>query len=710
MNYYIIKLKNHHLLDTVKYNLPEEELPFGYDPEEDIENSFIPGDVWRRCLSEVVVSIEEKLIAQSLALTVIGIDKQKLTLIGTFNFTTTKDMELIRKIIAGADIPGIIEEISSICLKDVKACLIDGEGAPLYKNYTKYKRINNLTFVNQLLEFDNYDNSKHLVSDTRTFYIMEGLLGENGKKRDWFSIACLLGNRNYMNEMNRIIHEKSCSTKLWIPAHYLFNTKKSKERDHGILALGEKLYKAGRIHNPRLTIVDIASNKLEIKKLNSLFESAKGGCIVLEFLTECQELPLDKFLELYRLIRQYRHMVVTILCLSGFKEELPAFNMILKEMPWVTFSENMLYNPSEANVVLRYLATKDGFSRKEAPRFEAVSNKEETDKQGLYRLYDQWYQSKATKVYSCYKDIANSLSLNINKDGIKKTAREQLGEMIGLSEAKKLLDRVIQKHNFDKQYGSRLNTEARSSRHMIFMGNPGTAKTTVARLFARCLHEEGILTKGELIECGRADLIGEYVGWTAKSVVKKFREASGCVLFIDEAYSLCDEKRGGFADEAISTIVREMENHRDDVIVIFAGYKTEMQEFINRNPGLCSRIPFILNFKDYTPKELVDIAKLCAKENDRAIEKKAEGNLFDKFSEVVKTPQYGNGRYVRNVVEAAIDEQAKRIMCLYPTEASDKELKTLKLEDFSKSLDVSRMNTTGESNERRKIGFTLSDL
>ena len=145
---------------------------------------------------------------------------------------------------------------------------------------------------------------------------------------------------------------------------------------------------------------------------------------------------------------------------------------------------------------------------------------------------------------------------------------------------------------------------------MVFTGNPGTAKTTVARLFAEIMKDEAILSTGKFVEVGRADLVGQHVGHTAPLVKKKFRDAQGGVLFIDEAYSLCDSYENGFGDEAINTIVQEMENHRDDVIVIFAGYPEPMKQFLDRNPGMQSRIAFQIEFEDYTTEELCAITKL----------------------------------------------------------------------------------------------------
>jgi SpoVK/Ycf46/Vps4 family AAA+-type ATPase len=179
--------------------------------------------------------------------------------------------------------------------------------------------------------------------------------------------------------------------------------------------------------------------------------------------------------------------------------------------------------------------------------------------------------------------------------------------------------------------------------HMVFTGNPGTAKTTVARLFARIMRENGLLSRGHLVEVGRSDLVGKYVGWTAPAVQKKFKEASGGVLFIDEEYSLATENAGSFGEEAINTIVQEMENRRDELVVIFAGYPDEMEKFLQSNPGLRSRIAFHVPFADYGTEELCQIAKYQASKlelrlTDDAVEKVSEfylEELADRRSQVV---------------------------------------------------------------------------
>ena len=205
--------------------------------------------------------------------------------------------------------------------------------------------------------------------------------------------------------------------------------------------------------------------------------------------------------------------------------------------------------------------------------------------------------------------------ISILEEGLKNgreidTARKELDEMIGLSSVKTIINKAIANFKLKKVCMDKGIRKENSSLHMVFTGNPGTAKTTVARLFAEIMKDEKVLSSGNFAEAGRADLVGNHVGATAPLVKKKFKEAQGGVLFIDEAYSLCDDYENGFEDEAINTIVQEMENHRDDVIVIFAGYSGQMKQFLERNPGMASRIAFHVKFEDYSKQELCDITRL----------------------------------------------------------------------------------------------------
>ena len=155
--------------------------------------------------------------------------------------------------------------------------------------------------------------------------------------------------------------------------------------------------------------------------------------------------------------------------------------------------------------------------------------------------------------------------------------------------------------------------------HMCFMGNPGTGKTTVARIIGEIFKEREILSTGRFVEIHGRDLVGQYVGWTAREVQSQIRRAKGGVLFIDEAYSLNAEHRGSFEDEAIATLIKEMEDKRDNLCVIFAGYNKEMEELLEANTGFESRIQFKILFNDYTEEELYKIFKKMCKEDNYKI-------------------------------------------------------------------------------------------
>jgi len=247
-------------------------------------------------------------------------------------------------------------------------------------------------------------------------------------------------------------------------------------------------------------------------------------------------------------------------------------------------------------------------------------------------------------------------------------------------------------------------TAEQNAMHMVFTGNPGSAKTTVARLLAGILKERRILPTGAFVECGRGDLVGKYVGSTAPIVKRKFAEAMGGVLFIDEAYSLLDDKRGLFGDEAINTIVQEMENHRGELLVIFAGYPEPMKSFLERNEGLRSRVAFHLDFPDYNAEELCDILQVMAKEKGYRVEVEALRHCRRIFPKACSTADFGNGRYVRNLLESAILCQAERLMNASPDGKITKQMaESLILSDFRESSTV-----LDASMEKRSIGFCKS--
>jgi Holliday junction resolvasome RuvABC ATP-dependent DNA helicase subunit len=238
-----------------------------------------------------------------------------------------------------------------------------------------------------------------------------------------------------------------------------------------------------------------------------------------------------------------------------------------------------------------------------------------------------------------------------------------LQQMVGLADVKREVGNMVDLLASSRQRIAAGLPAPTLSRHLIFAGPPGTGKTTVARLYGSILAAMGVLQRGQVIEVGRADLVGEYVGHTAQRTSAAFDRARGGVLFIDEAYTLASQPGGGadFGREAIDTLVKLMEDHRDEVVVIAAGYEGEMEKFLGANPGLSSRFSHRVRFADYSTDELVTIVSQHAAAAGYELSSATVAALRAHFAAVPRGPSFGNGRYARQVLDEAVTRHAKRL-------------------------------------------------
>ena len=219
--------------------------------------------------------------------------------------------------------------------------------------------------------------------------------------------------------------------------------------------------------------------------------------------------------------------------------------------------------------------------------------------------------------------------------------------------------------------------------HMVFTGNPGTGKTTVARIMSRIYHSLGILSKGQLVEVDRSGLVAGYVGQTALKTQKVIEKAMGGVLFIDEAYALNGGSENDFGQEAIDTVLKAMEDHRDDLVVIVAGYTELMERFIHSNPGLESRFNRFLEFADYTTDELVEIFRSRCEKSCYTLTAEAEPLVRDLIIRESADDSFGNARGVRNLFEHILVQQNNRLAALPSVTKED--LMTITAEDVRRA-------------------------
>ena len=601
--------------------------------------------------------------------------------------------EILKKVKDGLSISAEIRHVQEITIEEFRSGISDSSNRGFVRNYRD---------ITAKLKIDfNYN---------RCFEVRESIEIEKplSKAEALQKAEVLMTGEEYKKEIERIYSEQNQKDFYVHPVHYHIAGGNEKSVQAMTELLIQTLIQNKRVIGKRISYIKgITQHCYDEQDFENLISNSQGATVVLSLNIEKKknmniaEDYDEVLLFIEKLVSRYQQKVLFI------------FQEVINEN---TIGKNVLANLQEC---VRMIPLEEGIGKKEQAEYllkDMILKSEyakfldakvplEIPQQDSYLLseiysyFDTWREKIVyEKIYPSYR---LKKKVVVEKKEIESSAYEELSQMIGLDEVKALIKQIIAMHRIQKKRQEIGMEVKKGALHSVFTGNPGSAKTTVARLLTRILYEEGIIQNKKIIECGRGDLVGKYVGWTAKLVKRKFREAANGVLFIDEAYALVDDRDGSYGDEAINTIVQEMENHREDVIVIFAGYPEKMKRFLEKNEGLRSRIAFYVDFPNYNKQELSEILKYMIKKNGFV----NEDTVFEKcnpiFEQVCMNEEFGNGRYVRNLLEHAIMKQSQRLMEEYANkEIDEKELNFLKTEDFE---ELEGIDTT----KKQVIGFQV---
>jgi hypothetical protein len=495
------------------------------------------------------------------------------------------------------------------------------------------------------------------------------------------------------------------------PVHYMVCSDDTESRAQILKILMEALYQNGRIQSARYLKMDIdketLSRAVSVSSRNAkddieealelVFSMAQGGVLALRVGEDCFReseyayfgagvLPV-----ICRLMRKYRHKVLTIVLMPNIHENIRSLFFEQLGALTVVPIHQVGVGVDRARAFLRRRARELDIVPNRA-LYRGLIEGHTYNAKELTGLFDEWYDKRLKNdVFTQYAEVLPAQKKLIKRDA-KGNAFEELQRLIGLCEAKETIRQILDFHTAQKLFREKGFAGERPAMHMVFTGNPGTAKTTVARLVARAMKDNGLLDEGKLHEVGRGDLVGKYVGHTAPLVQQHFKVAKGSVLFIDEAYSLVDDRDGMYGDEAINTIVQEMENHREDTVVIFAGYPDKMQGFLDKNPGLRSRIAFHVHFDDYDENELYQILELMVTDRKQCLGEGVREHVLPLLAQARVAPGFGNGRFVRNLVEQATLRQSTRLLARNAEDILPQDVLTLLPDDFRLPAEL-RKNT-----------------
>ena len=356
------------------------------------------------------------------------------------------------------------------------------------------------------------------------------------------------------------------------------------------------------------------------------------------------------------------------LTLSGTKEEIDSFFLGREELKNNYFTLEVIGTSPDIQDIYHYVLDNTDISEElQVKLLDYITATYQSDKDYMK------YQSDLVKYISFNKEIPK-IKENKSLDDIF----NELNELVGLEKVKKVLHELVDVIQFKEHAGDSVKVNSMNL-HMVFLGNPGTGKTTIARLISGILYNLGYIKENKLVEVGVKDLVAEYVGQTAPKTMSVIEKSMNGVLFIDEAYALAVKGDNGYNAEAIATLIQAMENYRDKLVVIFAGYTKEMQDFLNSNSGIVSRIGYTFEFDDYTTEELIEIFKGFVSKNGFEVTDDAIEYLKVIIDKNRNMKNFGNARFIRNIYEKSIIKHASRVK----DKKQKKILKTITKEDIN---------------------------
>lgn len=513
----------------------------------------------------------------------------------------------------------------------------------------KVKTLTESDFIKKLETSDRRELVKFLLSASKET-LSHQLKPHLEKLEELKNICGLIDFKNVVQELiTYLSFQEKINNKEQQQHFYIFNGERGTGRKFAIKFLMSLF---------EMNAIFVNCNNFSIPKI-----SEKDVPILVDYLSVRPKTKSD----IYDTIRQKKGHSINIIITRTIQEAESIRKELLEDFNKVSIVNFPNYDESELKEIGLQMLNQKGIQLSNEDYEQSIAENKVLKDAKEVRLFVQDLVEFAVR--NNY-DPSDKNELNLdgfilqNESSVEdeENAEKKLSELIGLEEVKIVLNQQLaynrvsalrQAHGFSNEI---------SNRHLIFSGNPGTGKTVVARLFSEILYNNKIIQENKLVEVGRTDLVGEYVGQTAPKVRKAFDDARGGVLFIDEAYSLTPSSERDFGNEAISALIQEMENRRDEVLVIFAGYEELMAQFIKTNPGLSSRISREIKFLDYTIDQLIDILELIVNKRYYQLTDDCKVVLRQHFSEVVNSRNFGNARYVRKLVDEIVFSQAQRVI------------------------------------------------